>query len=420
MPMFFRVRRMPLVTVGAACAALATVVFAGPSDAPPAANLTSAGPTADAEALPVETRLIGDAPLRGQLDLRRAARDGDQLRIALADGRSVELTIDPEIQKAAEAALAEARAPMGAIVVMGIDGRILALAGRRQDGKDAKDSRRDDRLALTTWAPSASIFKVVTTAALLDAGVDPHDPVCFHGGVRSVVATNLTDDKRRDDRCENLAYAMAKSQNAIIAKLAHRHLDRAKLNSFARAFGYAAKPAFCLDAEVSPVDLPANDELELARAAAGFWHSELSPLGGALLANTVASGGLRVTPRLVKAVTGTDGLRRPVEAVAGERVLDEALARRLGQLMVGTTESGSAYTGFHGKRGGKLLDVPVAGKTGTLNRKDRSLPPLQYSWFVGFAPANAPKVTIAVLLGNGELWHIKAHTAARMVLEHAL
>jgi len=55
-----------------------------------------------------------------------------------------------------------------------------------------------------------------------------------------------------------------------------------------------------------------------------------------------------------------------------------------------------------------------------LSRRGAGQPYLQYSWFVGFAPADAPKVTIAVLLGNGELWHLKAHTAARMVLERAL
>jgi len=45
---------------------------------------------------------------------------------------------------------------------------------------------------------------------------------------------------------------------------------------------------------------------------------------------------------------------------------------------------------------------------------------MQYSWFVGFAPADHPTMSISVLLGNPELWQIKAHTAARMVLIEAL
>ena len=44
----------------------------------------------------------------------------------------------------------------------------------------------------------------------------------------------------------------------------------------------------------------------------------------------------------------------------------------------------------------------------------------QYSWFVGFAPADAPEITISVLLGNAESWWLKAHTAARMVLDRVL
>jgi cell division protein FtsI/penicillin-binding protein 2 len=123
-----------------------------------------------------------------------------------------------------------------------------------------------------------------------------------------------------------------------------------------------------------------------------------------------------VAPRIVASVV--EGARAvSVEAPATHRVLAPEVARDLARMMAETCDGGSAAKAFR-ERGGKLLkEHGVAGKTGTL---DRDNPYLQYSWFVGFAPTKEPAVSISVLLGNSELWHLKAHTAARLVLEQAL
>ena len=62
--------------------------------------------------------------------------------------------------------------------------------------------------------------------------------------------------------------------------------------------------------------------------------------------------------------------------------------------------------------------MAVAGKTGTLSETEPFY--TQYSWFVGYAPADKPTLVISVLLGNAELWYLKAHTAARTVLAAGL
>ena len=77
---------------------------------------------------------------------------------------------------------------------------------------------------------------------------------------------------------------------------------------------------------------------------------------------------------------------------------------------------GSAAKAFAGRD--RIPGVQVAGKTGTLSTTEPFY--MQYSWFVGFAKTTKPSLSIAVLLGNPELWQIKAHTAARMVLIEAL
>ena len=111
------------------------------------------------------------------------------------------------------------------------DGRVLALAGRHR----AAPATNDVRLATSAWAPAASVFKLVTSAALLGEGVTPATRVCYHGGVHSVEADNLEDHPELDGRCKSLGYGLAKSQNAILARLAHDHLDPVKLERGARA-----------------------------------------------------------------------------------------------------------------------------------------------------------------------------------------
>jgi cell division protein FtsI/penicillin-binding protein 2 len=365
--------------------------------------------------------LTGDAALAGAIDLSKIELHGDHYELALSGNRRAILTLDPTIQAAAEKTLARAKAPVGAIAVVDLDGRVLALAGRRSEDpknehKGGPDGVSDWRLALGAWAPAASIFKIVSASALLEAGVSPSDKVCFHGGLRSINESNLTDGKN-DSRCEDLTYAVAFSQNAIIAKLVHAHLDPAKLGEIAKRMGVeGALPASALAGDAGQVDMPPANDVEFARTAAGFANTKLSALGGALLADEIATRGNAVTPRIVDAIV--DGANRvEVGSVAPRRAIGDDVAAQVGHMMEATCARGTAARAFHAHDelpGG----VKVAGKTGTLATTDPYY--LEYSWFVGYAPADRPKMSIAVVLGNAESWWMKGHQAARLVLAAAL
>jgi cell division protein FtsI/penicillin-binding protein 2 len=356
---------------------------------------------------------VGDAFLQGRVDLAQKTTQGGAYRVPLGEGRIAVLTLDPALQRRAEELLAKAHAPLGAIVVVSTDGRLLAMAGL-----SLEDPERSVKLALTPWAPAASIFKIVTSAALLHAGVLPEATVCTHGGKRSIEASHLRDDPRRDTSCQSLSFALATSQNAVFAKLAARHLDTAGLEAWGKTLGFGTAPRFALPAVPSTLDLP-TAQLDFARAAAGFWHSHLTPLDGALLASAVATGGLAVSPRIVGKVLGPDGLETPILAPAPRRVLSAENAALLTTMLVGTTEKGTARGAFYSPRGSRFLgDVIVAGKTGSLSRPGND-PYLHYSWFVGFAPADAPQVVVSVVLGNSARWRLKANTVARMLLQTA-
>lgn len=374
------------------------------------AIIGSAKPAADEPAAPAASP---DAVVL----LERMQLRGDRYIAPMSDGREAVLTLDPRLQAAAEKVLNRAKAPRGAVVVTNRDGRVLALAGRRTaDPKGGVDGIVDPSLALDAWAPAASIFKVVSTAAMVEAGARGADRVCFHGGVRSVMESNLVDTKQ-DRRCENLSYGLAYSQNAIIAKVAHQRLEPADLTAMASRFGFGQPLPFAAPASFGTVTIPETKGVPFGRTAAGFDGVTLSPLGGALVAGTIARDGEAPTPTLVAAIIDSRG-EHPVTApsAAPRKVIEPTVAREVAAMMAQTCKAGSAAKAFQGRE--KIRDVQVAGKTGTLSVNTPDY--MQYSWFVGFAPADHPELTISVLLGNAELWHLKAHSAARTVLAEGL
>jgi penicillin-binding protein A len=353
------------------------------------------------------------APLA--VDLGRARLDGARYVVDAADGNTVELTLDPALQQRAQEVLRRHGVAYGGAVFVSIpDGRVLAMTGHSR----AEPERTVADLTLRPWAPAASVFKVVTSAALLSAGhIDPGRRVCYHGGASRLLRENLEDRPRLDRRCGTLAEAIGSSTNSIIAKLAYRHLDPETLAAYALAFGFNARlqrsDAFPLDMAESPAEMPTED-LEFARAAAGFWHVFLSPLHGARIASAFANGGVMVAPRLVERVRAADGTVQEPASVPPQHAIPPAVAREVGRMMVRTTRAGTARGTF--MRGGRrALPFDVAGKTGTLSRRK---PYTHYNWFVGFAPADNPKVAFGVLVGtNGN--HVKAAAVAREVLSAA-
>ena len=181
-------------------------------------------------------------------------------------------------------------------------GRVLAMAehSRAQPGATG--------LALKAMAPAASIFKLVTAAALLEQGVSPGEQVCFHGGRHRLDPRLLTDDPRRDHRCTTLESAFGRSTNVVFAKLAGRGLDAPELRDAASRFLFNTPIPFPLALEPSTARID-DDTFQLANTAAGFGPVRLTPMHAALLAAIVANGGVFVPPVLVDEVEGAPAPR---------------------------------------------------------------------------------------------------------------
>jgi len=314
-----------------------------------------------------------------------------------ASGQRVELGLDPDLQRLVEQTLAGARAIAGGAVLVDVaTGQVLAAAETNTTGPS---------LLFEPVAPAASVFKLVTTAALYEkTTVTPRTMVCTAGGVREITGEHLRPASGPDATCAAFGEALGVSRNAAYAQLATTELLRSDLVEVSERLGYGSPLALDSSGHVGFLDVPYND-LDFARTATGFENSRLSVFGGAQLALTVATGGLLRPMHLARSADSD---------AEGTRVLSPETARRLRRAMEITVHSGTARDAFVDDAGHSLLGpIQAAGKTGTLC-PGRGRP--TSSWFVGFAPSDRPTVVVSVLLQNPERWVRKGHQVARDLL----
>lgn len=337
------------------------------------------------------------APLTPTPELRRDAHAAP----AAAEQPARSSTLDATLGRAANKLLELAHPVEGAVVAVEANtGRILVFAEIRRGG-------RPGSVLTTAKAPAASVFKLVTTAALFElGGVRPNDKVCISGGTKSIERRHLDTPRGGPTSCAAFSQALGHSRNAVYAQLATRRLSRQDLLDVAENLGFNASVPFEWEVPVGRLSVPYND-LDFARTAAGFENSTLSPLGAAYIASIIAQGGLARPFRLH--VPAEDA-----EEEAPLRILSATTARRMTHMMEITINSGTCRQVFSDDLGQSYLPgVQVAGKTGTLRPSTQRE---TTSWFVGFAPSEKPRIIVSVMLENGPVWRRRAAEVARDLL----
>jgi len=335
------------------------------------------------------------------LSLWRSARLKDDAYVARTeDGKEARLSIDPHLQSQMQKLLKMYK-PVGAAVVA-LDpksGKLLALA-QYGEGQATKP-----------LYPAASVFKIITGAALIESGISPDDEICYHGGRHRLKEKLLQDTPRLDRRCLSLSMALAKSANVVFAKMAVKHLDADALRKEAEKFLFN-RPIWDQPVEQSTAQIPDKGDkaLDFAKSASGFGQVHLSPLHAAVIAAAVGNGGVAVEPSMIDAI---DGER--VAPTGESRLLNLETAASLRDMMKLTVTAGTATSAFRERHHSSLGDIEVAGKTGSLSDHSRHFK--DYSWFVGFAPADDPKIAVAVVIVNGLKWRVHAPFVAREALK---
>jgi penicillin-binding protein A len=342
---------------------------------------------------------VGTSGLERVFEDRLAGRPGGELlagttvlaRTAPRPAKPVRTTIDPSVQEAADVALAGRLGGVAALDPR--SGEILALAG----------------IAFSAPQPPGSTFKIVTTAAALEAGkVKPSDefPVETAATIDGVELENANGEYCGGD----FANSFAHSCNSVFAPLGVE-VGAKRLVEEAEQFGWNEDPGIpgalpSTIPQASGIDSP----LEVGSTAIGQYQTLATTLQMASVAQTIANGGLRVPPTLSPRAG----------AAAGEQVVPQSVAKTIERLMVGVVDSGTGTLA-------QVEGVDVAGKTGTAELGDTrgddpeaalrdGDPSNTDAWFTAYAPAGKPRVVVTVMLVRNGAGGATAAPAAQGVL----
>lgn len=368
----------------------------------------------------------GGGGVERQLNSELAGKDG-KIRYAQSGGRQVptvastetpavpgsdvELTIDRDIQWAAQNAITEqvreSEADRGYVIVQDTKtGEILAMAN--SPGFDPNDLSQADSESLHNWAledayEPGSTAKVMSMAAVLEENVATPlthviVPNRLHRGDRL-----FKDDIDHETWYLTLNGVLAKSSN-IGTILATGQLGKTQaesnriLYSYLRKFGLGSYSGLGIPGETKGILAPPGQWSTSQQYTIPFGQGvSLNAMQAASVYSTIANGGVRVEPSLVRGTTGADGRFTPAAKPEKTRVVSEKTAKTLAQMLESVVDDRDG-TGTKAR----IPGYRVAGKTGTANRVDPATGKYHgyTSSFAGFAPADKPRITVYCAIQN--------------------
>jgi cell division protein FtsI (penicillin-binding protein 3) len=323
---------------------------------------------------------------------------------AILEGADVELTIDRQIQDAAEQALKEAvessRGKAGvAIVLEPKSGDLLALASyptfNPNNLKSSTPEVELDRAVSAAYEPGSTMKMVTIAGALEERVIAPDDRIDCEGG-RFKIGKRTINDSHHGYGELSISEIMKVSSNVCSAKIG-LELGASRLHRWLLRFGFGDKTGVELPGELRGYVRPHEEWREIGLANVAFGQGlTVTPLQIVQAAATIANDGFRVRPRVVSALVDKSGHRTEPERPEKERVLSEAAAREVRAMMMEVTKKGGTA------EGAQIPGFDVAGKTGTAQKIDPVTKAysheLYVASFVGFVPAKKPEVAILVLV----------------------
>jgi cell division protein FtsI (penicillin-binding protein 3) len=342
-------------------------------------------------------------------------------------GASVTLTIDRNIQHIAELSVARVVQKTScqsamAIVMDPATGEVLAMASAPTfNPNDPQGSQRAfmrNRPVVDSFEPGSTVKAFTMAAALQEGVVHPNDPINCEMG-HYAIGTRVVHDHEPIGTIP-ATKVITVSSNVGAAKIAEK-LGREKLGAYFRAFGLGERTGLGLPGEVKgSIPYPRAD-IQLATQAFG---QGMTASGLQLVAGyaAIANGGTLMRPILVKKVVDPDGV--VLESHGPEpvrRVISQATAQMVTDMLktVPTKEGTAVKAG--------MTDYEVAGKTGTSQKVDPETGTYsadrRTASFIGFVPADAPRLVIAVIIDEpkGDKYGgLVAAPAFREIAEQAL
>ena len=331
-----------------------------------------------------------------------------------AEGASVELTIDPQLQQMAYDLIPDGQ--RGSIVMMDPKtGDILAMVSKPAydtnllAGHDTKEvnANMDALLSVPGLSPylnpatqsllaPGSTFKLIDAAAALETGKFNAESVIPNPAALPLPGTNISLPNYTNGACASrgeadIQFALEQSCNTVFAQIAWE-VGQDVLSEQASKFGFGE--SFSIPTPVTASQFPeTEDQAELALSSIGQGSVTATPLQVAMISAAIANNGVQMTPNLIKTVRAPDlsVLAEPEPAVLNDSI-SPGTAAQLTDWMVSVVDNGTASAA-------RIPGVKVAGKTGTAEVQDRG----DNAWFTGFAPADDPEVVISIVMENVDL-----------------
>ena len=345
-------------------------------------------------------------------------RVGDAITGTTQRGDDLQLTVSAQLSRYISEQFPAGK--RGAVVVLNYKtGEILAMVSVPQFDPTDMDSALEDEEAgaLINRAtqglyPPGSTFKIVTMASALE-NLPELDSFAFDcTGYYPVGSYAVTDNSAHG--VQSLSGAFTNSCNTTFAALS-QELGYSMLGATAERFGFNQNFLFD-DLIVYNSSYPIDNlsEEDLAWSAVGQGRVLATPLHMAMIAASVANGGVMNEPRLLRQITTPQGGTRALPASeTGWRVMSESVAARLETEMIRVVKSG---TGTHAALGNGYV---VAGKTGSAEvSDDKSV--AAHAWFVGYITNDNAPYAICVLVENGGAGGTVAAPLARRTLQKAI
>lgn len=369
----------------------------------------------------ISNRALNGAALVGLGDWRELGRQV-LTQSKRPRGQDLVTTLDAELQQLAVDRIAAAKpVGRGAVVMMRpADGAVLVLASvpgfdpnalhARLFAAEASAAPLLNRATQGQYPPG-STFKIVLAAQALENDFSgrldcPADGYATSSRYRPIRDHEYYEAQRAGRRWAghgplDLTTALAKSSNVFFAQLGvlggHAALARTgERFQFNRSIDFVPGSSGRLQLQAARLEpIPSRDRYGLAQAAIGQGRVTTTPAYMALIAAAIANDGVAMRPRL---------LRDSEPEVLG-RFMRADVASRLRQMLRQAVSSGTG-------RGIETPGLEIAGKTGTAENPQGA----SHSWFIGFAPASAPKLAFAVFVEHGGYGSTVAAPIARDLL----
>ncbi len=326
---------------------------------------------------------------------------GRQGGVKAVDGKDVTLTVNSNIQWYAQNAIAQQMAKMGgqsgtAVVMNAKTSEILALASYpTYDPNDigrAKGSLVNK--ALNDVFEPGSTAKVMTIAAALeDKKVTPDQPVIIPNRMKRYDAL-FKDSHDHPTLYRTVAGTLAESSN-IGTILIGETLESKRLEEYYRKFGLGSKSGMGFPGESGGL-LAKSEKWSGTQQSTVMFGQGLSvtAIQAASVFQTIANGGVRMTPNLIQGTTNANGAFTKTASKPGTRVVSQDTASKINAMLEGVvSKEGTAPQA-------QIPGYRVAGKTGTADFYDSALK--RYSGktasFIGYAPADNPEIVVAVII----------------------